>query len=142
MLCRGLLDTAHECHAGINKMKSNLRAYAYWPGMNRMIEQYVSRCPACTVYQSRGDAAPLQPVASKEDIPWNTIAIYLTGPSDLLQSRVLLTIIDLHSRYPEVYVLKQANSREIMTALTETFARFGLPENLITENGSKLNSFY
>ena len=58
-LRRDMLELAHEAHAGISKMKSSLRGHCYWPGMNRCIEEFVRRCPACTIHQTRTDNPPL-----------------------------------------------------------------------------------
>ena len=65
----------------------------------------------------------------------DTVAMDLTGPSDLLQGNTLLTLIDLYSHYPEVHVPKQANSRAIIDALTTT-SKFGLPQTILTDNST------
>ena len=39
-------------------------------------------------------------------------------------------------RYPEVYTLNNANSTEIISCLTESFARFGIPKVVVSDNGS------
>ena len=46
--------------------------------------------------------------------------IDLTGPSETIRGRTLLTIIDYYSRYPEAYTLNNANSVEIISCLTES----------------------
>lgn len=131
-----LLETAHETHVGMTKMKAILRAYSYWPGMTADIENFVRNCVPCTVYQKRSDIAPLTPVAEKETKPWASIAIDLTGPSDVLDGKVLLTIIDLYSRYPECFILRSGTSLEIINKLRSVFARQGFPERIISDNGT------
>ncbi len=64
------------------------------------------------------------------------MAIDLKGPSETTDGKVLLTIIDLFSRYPEAYVLNHSTSKEIITFLRRSFARFGIPEKLVSDNGS------
>ena len=39
-LWRSVLETAHESHVGITKMKAVLRGLCYWPGMKMDIEEY------------------------------------------------------------------------------------------------------
>ena len=131
-----ILCSAHETHSGMSKMKSVLRAYCFWPRINADIEEFVRHCTACTVYQQRVDKPPMVPVAEQETKPWCSVAVDLTGPSDILDGKVLLTIIDLYSRYPEVYILKDITSSEIVSKLRSTFARCGFPERVISDNGS------
>ena len=57
------------------------------------------------------------------------------GPSETLRGRTLLMIIDYYSHYPEAYALNNANSAEIISCLTESFAHFGIPKVVISDNG-------
>lgn len=135
-LTNDVLRTAHEGHCGVSKMKANIRCYAYWPSMDSDVESFVRKCTACTVYQTRCDPPPLQVVADNVSQPWEKISIDLTGPSALLENKVLLTIIDLHSRFPEVFILNRGTTHEILGCLRSVFARFGLPQTLISDNGT------
>ncbi len=135
-----VLTQCHEGHMGMSKMKAYLRAYAFWPGMSKDVEQFCHKCTACTMHQNSGDRAPMNPVAEKETEPWTRIAIDMTGPSVVLDGKILLTVIDLYSRFPEVVVLKSGKSREIIEHLQALFARFGLPQYLISDNGANFCS--
>lgn len=73
----------HEAHAGMAKMKAKLRSYCFWPRMHVDVENFVRRCFSCTMYQSRSDNPSLKPIADSQVKPWETIAIDLTGPSDV-----------------------------------------------------------
>ena len=66
-------------------------------GMNKDIEN--------TVHQRREDRAPMMPTATKEIEPWKAVAVDLMGPAEVLNGRVLLTVIDLYSQYLEWNVL-------------------------------------
>ena len=67
---------------------------------------------------------------------YGKISIDLTGPSETLRGHTLLMIIDYYSRYPEAYTLNNANSAEIISCLTESFTRFGIPKVVISDNRS------
>lgn len=97
-LRHSILDIAHEADAGMMKMKSKLRSYCFWPKMHADIESYVHGCSSYTMYQARGD--PLSPIAEKEQKPWNSIPIDLTGPNNVIDGRVLQAVIDLYSMFP------------------------------------------
>ncbi len=135
-LVPAILEQLHEGHIGSTKMKQMLQAYAFWPGFSKDIDEFVRRCTACTIYQTRSDRPSLTPIADLETAVYEKISIDLTGPSETLKGCTLLTIIDYYSRYPEAYILNNANSSEIISCLTETFARFGVPKVLISDNGS------
>ena len=139
-LQRTVLDLVHEGHLGITKMKQNIRNFAYWPNYSSDIENYVKYCPACVSIQNKSDKLPLSEVANESTAPWEMISVDLTGPSDLLQGRTLLTIIDHFSRFPEVFILSDTSSKSIIDALTSLFARYGLPEKLLSDNGSNFVS--
>ena len=83
-----------------------------------------------------GDPPPLSPIAEKEEKPWNSIAVDLTGPNNVLDGKVLLTVIDLYSRFPEVFVLRRGSSEEIISCLRTLFARYGFCKFLKSDNGS------
>ena len=135
-----ILQMVHETHTGITKMKAMLRGYCYWPGMNSDIEEFVRRCIPCTVYQKRPDTAPMMPTAERETVPWQSIAVDLTGPSEVLDGKVVLTVIDLFSRYPECFVLRDGSASEIVSCLRSLFARQGFPARVISDNGTQFTS--
>ena len=139
-LRRSVLETAHESHVGITKMKAVLRGLCYWLGMNTDIEDYVCGCTACTVYQKRADSPLLKPVMEKEISAWSTIAVDLTGPSEVLDSKMVLTVIDLYSRYPECFILKDRSAAEIINRMRNIFARHGFPKRVISDNGMSFTS--
>ena len=121
-------------------MKAVLRGLCYWPGINTDIEEYVRGCTACTVYQKWADSPPLKPVAEKEISAWSTIAVDLTGPSEVLDGKTVLTVIDLYSRYPECFILKDGSAAEIINRMRNIFARHGFPERVISDNGTSFTS--
>ena len=132
-----VLEQLHEDHIGSKKIGSkNILAYAFWPGFSKDVDNYVRRCDACIIYQTKSDHPPLSPIAELEFAAYNKISIYLTGPSETLKGCTLLTIIDYYSRYPEAYILRNGSSAEILSCLRESFARFGIPKSLVSDNGS------
>ena len=53
---------------------------------------------------------------------------------------MLLVITDAHSKWPEVYTMSSTTANKTITKLRETFARYGLPEQLISDNGPQFVS--
>ena len=139
-LRKEVMQQVHEGHMGAQKMKDVIRAYAYWPGYSRDIEEFVKHCDACTTFQVRGDRPAISPIAETTTFPYQQISLDLTSPSEALQGRTLLTIIDYYSHYPEAYVLSKGDVHEILSCLREMFVRYGLPVMVTTDNGSVFRS--
>ena len=49
---------------------------------------------------------------------------------------MFLILIDAHSKWIEAYETASAKSTVVMQELRTTFARFGLPETIVTDNGT------
>ena len=140
VLISHMLHQLHEGHMGASKMKQLLRACAYWPGFSKDVDDFVDRCDACTVHQMQPDSPPLTPIAEAAQEPNERIAIDLTGPSEVTNGKVIFTLIDHFSRYPEAFVLNSGTSSEILKCLRKHFARFGLPKSVVTDNGAVFQS--
>ena len=68
--------------------------------------------------------------------PWQKVA------SDLfyLKGKMYLLLLDCFSRYPEVVKLNDTTAQVVIVLLKEKFARFGVPEVLMSDNGPQYNS--
>eukprot|EP00111_Clytia_hemisphaerica_P010127 TCONS_00029605-protein len=133
-LQRKILDIAHQGHQGIVRTKLYLRDHVWWPKINQHVEDLVKQCHACQiVIPKHSKAEPLKPTPLPEE-PWQQLGIDLKGP--LPDQNTLLVILDYHSRYPIVHVLnKDTTSDRIIEKLMSTFAIFGYPESIVTDNG-------
>jgi len=68
--------------------------------------------------------------------PWTKVATDLCE----FDSRVLLVICDYYSNFIEVVYLGSITSQAIIKELKAIFARFGVPDTLVTENGPQFSS--
>ena len=110
--------------------------FAYWTGYTADVDKFVKDCSTCCCLQSQNRRPAIKEIASSTEYPYEHIAIDLTGPSGKTNNKLLLTIIDLYSRYPEVYVLNRGTSSEVISCLKESFSRFGFPTSLQSDNGT------
>ena len=53
---------------------------------------------------------------------------------------MLLLLIDTHSEWPEVLIMKSTTSGCTIEALRDLLARYGLPEQLVSDNGPQFMS--
>ena len=63
--------------------------------------------------------------------PWSRLHIDYAGP---FLGQMWLVIIDAHSKWLEVFLMSSTTSTGTAQCLREVFARFGLPERIVTDN--------
>ena len=135
-LQKQILKLGHETHQGIVKTKQFLRTCFFWSGMDEAAETMIRNCQACVLNQPLNKYTPLQPTPLPRD-PWVKGAVDLVGPID---GKCILTYIHYYSSYPEACVLKEITSREVIKALTDIFARFRFPKEIVSDNGKQFVS--
>ena len=128
---KAVLSELHEGHPGIARMKSLARMYVWWPGISDDIQQTVEQCVECQVNQSTPPAAPLRPW-SWPTRPWARLLLDYAGP---VQGKMYLIIVDAHSKWIEAICTPTATSNVVVEELRTLFARFGLPETIVMDNG-------
>lgn len=132
-----VLTIGHEGHLGVVSMKQRLRTKVWWPKMEKDVEKFVKLCDACQLV-SRPD--PPEPLASTElpEGPWRAVAIDYLGP--LPSGENILVAVDYYSRYYETAVVRTITSEKTIECLEAIFARHGLPEVIVSDNGPNLVS--
>ena len=134
-LRHSMLKIIHGTHLGIEKCKRRARDVLYWPGMNAQIEDVVMNCHVCAKYKKNNQKEPLLPHDIPER-PWAKVG------SDLfeIEGKTFIVIVDYYSGFFEIENLKQTKSENI-TVCKSQFARYGIPDVLITDNGPQFSSF-
>ena len=131
-----VLGMLHETHMGIVRMKSIARSYVWWPGIDRDIETMVKACEECQAVKSAPAKTPLHPWVWPPK-PWQRIHIDYAGP---FRGRMFLLIVDAHSKWPEVREVGSTTSAKTIEVLRQLFSVFGLPEQLVSDNGPQFAS--
>ncbi|KAJ8366188.1 hypothetical protein SKAU_G00150190 [Synaphobranchus kaupii] len=121
-----VLASLHEGHLGVVKMKSLARSYVWWPGIDSQIEDLAKTCSGCQQIQRQPQTAPLH-TWEWPTTPWQRIHIDYAGP---FMERMFLIVVDAHSKWPEVFTVKQATSTKTVDVLRTLFSRTGLPQQL------------
>ena len=130
-----LLNELHQTHPGIVKMKALSRSYLWFPGLDGDIEDLVSACDVCQSLQKSLPAVPLIPWEYPSRC-WERIHIDFAE----LQRRNYLIVVDAHSKWVEVLPITKITTHSTISELRKLFARFGLPEVLVSDNGPQLVS--
>lgn len=125
-----VLNELHEGHLGMNKMKNIARNYVYWPSIDRDIEVTCRECSACRQVRDAPARATLHPWEFPQH-PWQRLHADF---ADCAGKRFLV-VIDAHSKWIEVVFMTSTTANATINALRSIFARFGLPSQLVTDNG-------
>ena len=130
-----ILTLIHASHRGIVSNKIKAREHFYWPNMDRDIEKIVNNCNVCQKYKKSNQFEPLldRDLPSR---PWQKVAADFF---DLNGKRYLL-IIDYFTKYIEIQQMNTTNANAVITAFKSCYARFSIPDELITDQGPPFNS--
>jgi len=125
-------------------MKQRLRDVAWWRGIDLQVEDFVKSCTACIESNKSGSniaTPPLQPI-SYPARPWQKLALDIVGELHGLPDnhRFLMVLVDLHSKWPEIRATSSITTSSVRDFLAECFTRWGLPEEIITDNGRQFIS--
>ncbi|CAC5412765.1 unnamed protein product [Mytilus coruscus] len=104
--------------------------------MDAEIEQTVRACHKCQVNRHAPPEAPMHPWEWPSK-PWSRIHIDYAGP---LYGKMFLVCVDAHSKYLDVHVVNSATSANTIEKLRTMFAIHGLPESIVSDNGTPFAS--
>ncbi|GFU76887.1 uncharacterized protein K02A2.6 [Trichonephila clavipes] len=134
---KNVLEELHAGHLGIVKMKAIARSFVYWKNIDNDIEEAAKNCVDCARYKA-------DPPKSKvhyweyPSMPWERIHVDFAGP---IFEHTFFLIVDAHSKWLEVYPMKVTTTKKTIECLRDSFARFGLPRVLVSDNGSQFTSY-
>ncbi|CAJ2643857.1 unnamed protein product [Trifolium pratense] len=145
-------DTAdyilREVHEGINAQhlggrslaRKALRAGYYWPTMQQDAKDHVKKCDKC---QRHGDmllAPPRELKSLSSPWPFAWWGMDLLGPftKGLYQNRYLIVAVDYFTKWVEAEPLSDITSLRVLRFFKRNvLARFGIPQVVVTDNGTQ-----
>lgn len=129
------MEKTHASHIGIEGCICQARDSLYWPRMTTEIKEYISKCDVCMTHRT---GQGKEPMLQHEFVtwPWARVAADLCEFDD----RVLLVVSDYYSNFIEVARLSNLTSHAVIKELKAIFARYGVPDTLVTDNGSQFSS--
>ncbi|UYV69745.1 K02A2.6-like [Cordylochernes scorpioides] len=130
-----MLNLLHQSHQGISAIQGLARESLFWPKMSIDIAEKVKNCEICQKYQKSKIRQPLKPFPVP-DYPWQTVSLDIF----YIQKKPHLLVVDRYSGYPEVFALDPPTAINVKNKLRETFARFGIPETMMSDNGPLFRS--
>ena len=128
---------SHVGHLGKNSCLRRARELIFWPRMSAEIWQYVQACTTCATYADHQPAEPFI-ITEVPKRPWQRVTadIFSWGVSEYLVT------MDQHSNFFEVDKMSNSTSDAVISRLRGNFARYGIPDNLISDNGTQFSSAF
>ena len=124
-----VLQQIHRGHLGLVKCRLRARQSVWWPLLSQQIQEMVEQCTSCCEVR-RQNAEPM--IATKfPELPWQKLGMDLFE----LDKSTYLLVVDYYSRFIEIAKLSTLTSEEVVQYCKSIFARHGIPEEVITDNG-------
>ena len=125
-----MMAITHATHIGVEGCIRRARENMFWPHMSTELKEYISKCDICMAHCDMPSKEPLQ----QHDF---VIHLWSKVGADLydLHRRTLLVVCDYYSNFIEVESIQEVTTRGVSKVLKTMFSRYGIPNELITDNG-------
>ena len=134
-LRRSYIEQLHKGHPGIEATKKRARDVVFWPTMTKDIERALSSCVPCNSTKPHQMKKPLKSHPAPE-LPWTQVSADIFEWNDMKY----LVIVDAYSGWFETDTLHNMSSKTVIKKMKRLFAVHGIPELLMTDNGSQFVS--
>ena len=125
-----MLRKIHKAHQGADSSIRRVHGYLFWPGMQAAIRE---TCLSCGISER-----PHEPMKSHEipNRPWSKMS------ADILQlaGSNYLVMVDHYSDFFELDSLRNTTASTVIRAMKRNFARHGILDECITDNGPQFGS--
>ena len=126
----------HSSHMGIDACLRRARESVFWPGFSAEIKQMIETCETCRKFETSPQKEPL----ASHDVPsrpWEKIGVDIFE----LNGKEYLTTVDYYSNFWEIDKLPtDAKATTVIAKLKDHFARYGIPDQVVTDNGPQFKS--
>lgn len=130
------LKAIHSSHLGIVNCKKRARELVFWPGMNKQIEDLVSKCSACLMQRNKQAKEPMiiQPIP---ELPWSKVGMDLCEH----EGYHYLIMVDYYSNFIEVAPLQRdTRTSTLLKHIKQNVARYGIMDTIMSDNGPQFTS--
>nr|XP_002738307.1 PREDICTED: uncharacterized protein K02A2.6-like [Saccoglossus kowalevskii] len=125
-----MLKRIHSSHIGIEGCLRRAKESLYWPNMSAEIKDYIAKCDVCQTVGTRQQKETLIP-HEVPNRPWAKVGT----DQFVLNGRDYLVTVDYYSNYWEIDYLPDTTAKTVISKLKAQFARHGIPDTCISDNG-------
>ena len=134
-LHRCMLEETHKSHQGLQACLRRAREVFFWPRMSAQLKDLIDKCSICQSVKPEQASEPLQP-HPVPDRPWQRVATDLFT----FENRNYLVLVDYYSSFIELDYLADTSSQTVIHKLKMHFARHGVPDYVVSDNGPQYTS--
>ena len=134
-LRRDMLYRLHYAHSGVVSTLLLARASIYWPGMSAEIKQFIEMCDVCRAFDRKQPKETLIP-HEVPGRPWAKVGVDVFT----YRGRNCLICVDYYSSFWEIDSLDKTTSGAVVQKLKSHFARNGILETCVPDNGPQFTS--
>jgi hypothetical protein len=139
---RDLISRFHDAtiagHFGPEKTYHHMNKYVTWTKMKSDIKKYIDGCRLCQLYKTKNQVRAPYRITTIPDHPFHTISLDIVGPipATFHGYTNILVIQDVLTRWIDFIPIRIANSPTIVDKLKLHVFRYGVPQKIITDQGS------
>ena len=109
----------------------------WWPSIDKDIEKLSHGCEICQSMQNKPPPVLLHHPWTWPTRAWQCIHVNFAGP---FMGTMFFIIVDAHSKWVEVIQMSSTTSSKTITELWKLFSSYGLPDQLVSDNGPQFTS--
>ena len=134
-LRRDMFYRLHYAHSGVVSTLLLARASIYWPGMSAEIKQFIEMCDVCRAFDRKQPKETLIP----HEVPGRPLSKVGVNVFTY-RGRNCLICVDYYSSFWEIDSLDKTTSGAVVQKLKSHFARNGILETCVPDNGPQFTS--
>lgn len=130
-----MINKAHVSHSGIENTIKFAKENIFWPGMCQQIEEKVRQCDPCAKFAESQQNLPMM----SHEIPiyaWQIISMDVFFVRYRNKQEKMLVMVDHFSDFFECCKLPDLTPQSVINIMKEQFARYGVPEKVVSDNGT------
>ncbi|XP_053691542.1 uncharacterized protein LOC128740057 [Sabethes cyaneus] len=141
-----IMRKEHEkAHFGFAKTLAALKQHFYWKKMNEDIRNFCRECLKCQSSKAGNqNVTPPMGIQKPVQYPWQFVTLDYVGPlppSGRNRNTCLLVATDVFSKFVLVQPFREAKANSLVEFVENMIFRlFGVPEIMLTDNGSQFVS--
>lgn len=147
IMTQDLIRQAHlppsAAHVGVAKVLDILRRYFYWKGMAKDVHDFVVDCEVCkTCKPVNFSMRPTMGSQTTSFRPFQRLYVDFLGPYPRTKNGNchVFIVLDQFSRFVMCQAQKRASALGVINFLSTIFDLFGVPESILSDNGSQFVS--
>ena len=130
-------------HYGRKRTNNIIKSQYYWPYQKKSVDEFVRGCQQCQLNKVR-PKIPRNLVKFPKTDRFRTVHIDIVGPMERSKrgSLYIVTMMDRFSRWLEAVPVRNITATNIAIVFYKNWVcRFGVPDNLISDQGTQFESY-